>query len=132
MERVMHDGVKIEAWGSDKSFRCQKTLERHLESALQVVEKMEEADSEEVSERVAKARERAVRERKGRLEAALKELKPMQAAQSDPEKQLKARESTSNPEIRIMQQPGGGFAPSYNVQISTDAKAAVIMGLGGS
>ena len=29
-----------------------------------------------------------------------------------------------------MQQPGGGFAPSYNVQISTDAKAKVIVGLG--
>ena len=56
---------------------------------------MKEADSEEISERVAKARERAVRERKGRLEAALRVLKPMQAAQCDPE-------------ARIMQQLGGG------------------------
>ena len=29
-----------------------------------------------------------------------------------------------------MQQPGGGFAPGYNVQISTDAKATVIVGMG--
>ena len=130
LERVMHDGVKIEAGASDKSFRRQETLERHLESARQVVEKMKEADSEEVSERVAKARERAVRERKERLEAALRELKHMQAAQSDPEKRQKTRVSTTDPEARIMQQPGGGFAPSYNVQISTDAKATVIVGLG--
>jgi transposase len=130
LERVMHDGVKVEAGASDKSFRRQETLERHLESARQVVEKMKEADSEEVSERVAKARERAVRERKERLEAALRELKHIQAAQSDPEKRQKARVSTTDPEARIMQQPGGGFAPSYNVQISTDAEATVIVGLG--
>ena len=130
LERVMHDGVKIEAGASDKSFRRQGTLERHLESAREVVEKMKEADSEEVSERVVMARERAVRERKERLEAALRELKHMQAAQSDPQKRQKARVSTTDPEARIMQQPGGGFAPSYNVQISTDAKATVIVGLG--
>src|SRR3972149_4141753 len=96
----------------------------------EVGEKMEEADSEELSERVVKARERAVRERKERLEAALRELKHMQAAQSDPQKRQKARVSTTDPEGRIMQQPGGGFAPSYNVQISTDAQATVIVGLG--
>jgi hypothetical protein len=130
LERVMHDGVKVEAGPSDKSFRRQETLERHLESARQAVEEMKEGDSEEVSERVAKARERAVLERKGRLEAALRGLKPIQAAQSDPEKRQKSRVSTTDPEARIMQQPGRRVAPSYNAQISTDAKAAVIMGLG--
>jgi transposase len=130
LERVMHDGVKVEACAADKSFRRQATLERHLESARQVVEEMKEAGSEEVSERVAKARERAVREKKERLESALRELKHMQEVQSDPEKREKARASTTDPEARIMQQPGGGFAPGYNVQISTDAKAKVIVGLG--
>jgi transposase len=130
LKRVMHDGVKVEAGASDKSFRRQETLERHLESARQVVEEMKEAGSEEVSERVAKARERAVRERKERLESALRELKHMQAVQSDPEKRQKARVSTTDPEARIMQQPGGGFAPSYNVQISSDAQADLIVGIG--
>jgi transposase len=130
LERVMHDGVKIEAGVSDKSFRRQETLERHLETARQGVEEMKEADGEEVRERVAKARERAVRERKERLEVALRELQQMQAVQSDPEKRQKARVSTTDPEARIMQQPGGGFAPGYNVQISTDAKATVIVGMG--
>ena len=130
LERVMHDGVKVEAGASDKSFRRQETLERHLETARQVVEEMKEAGLEEVSERVAKARERAGRERKERLELAWRELQHMQAVQSDPEKRQKARVSTTDPEARIMQQPGGGFAPGYNVQISTDAKATVIVGMG--
>jgi hypothetical protein len=71
-----------------------------------------------------------VREKKEGLESALRELKHMQAVQSDPEKRQKARVSTTDPEARIMQQPGGGFAPSYNVQISSDAKADLIVGIG--
>jgi len=54
----------------------------------------------------------------------------MQEVRSDPEKKQKVRASTTDPEARIMQQPGGGFAPSYNVQISTDAKAVAIVGVG--
>jgi transposase len=133
LERVMHDGVKVEAGASDKSFRRQGTLERHLELAGQQVKDMKEmgeACSPEVRERVVKARERAVREKKERLEWALRELKHMQAVQSNPEKRQKARVSTTDPEARIMQQPGGGFAPSYNVQISSDAKADLIVGVG--
>jgi hypothetical protein len=129
----MHDGVKVEACAADKSFRRQATLERHLELAGQQVKEMKEmgeACSPEVSERMAKARERAVREKKERLESALRQLQRTQEGQSSPEKREKARASTTDPEARIMQQPGGGFAPGYNVQISTDAKATVIVGLG--
>jgi hypothetical protein len=64
LERVMHDGVKVEAGASDKSFRRQGTLERHLELAGQQVKEMTEmgeVGSPQVSERMAKARERAVR-----------------------------------------------------------------------
>jgi transposase len=134
LERVMHDGVKVEAWASDKSFRRQETLERHLELARQQVkemkEKEEEACSPQVREQVAKARERAVREKKERLASALRELKHIQEVQGDPERRQKARVSPTDPEARIMQQPGGGFAPSYNVQISSDAKADLIVGIG--
>jgi len=133
LERVMHDGVKVEACAADKSFRRPATLERHLELAGQQVKEMKEmgeACSPEVSERMAKARERAVREKKERLESALRQLQRIQEGQSSPEKREKARASTTDPESRIMQQSGGGFASSYNVQISTDAKATVIVGLG--
>lgn len=134
LERVMHDGVKVEACASDKSFRRQETLERHMDLARQQVKEMkareEEAGGQEIRERVAKARERAVRERRERLEMALRELKEVQAGKSDPQKRQKARASTTDPEARIMQQRGGGFAPGYNVQISSDAKADVIVGMG--
>jgi transposase len=134
LERVMHDGVKVEACASDKSFRCQETLERHMDLARQQVKEMKEREDEagglEVSERVAKARERAVRERRERLDLALRELKEVQAVKSDPQKRQKARVSTTDPEARIMQQPGGGYGPGYNVQISSDAKADLIVGMG--
>jgi hypothetical protein len=71
-----------------------------------------------------------VREKKERLESALKQLHRIQEDQSSPEKKEKARASTTDPEARIMQQPGGGFAPGYNVQISSDAKADLIVGVG--
>ena len=44
LERVMHEGVKVEAWAADKSFRRQETLERHLELARQQVKEMKEKE----------------------------------------------------------------------------------------
>jgi hypothetical protein len=40
------------------------------------------------------------------------------------------RVSTSDPEARVMKQAGGGFAPSYNVQIDTDAANGVVVAVG--
>jgi hypothetical protein len=39
------------------------------------------------------------------------------------------RISETDPDGRIMKQPDGGFAPSYNVQITTDAANAIIVGV---
>ena len=36
----------------------------------------------------------------------------------------------TDPDARIMKQSDGGYAPSYNIQISTDAAAGVIIGVG--
>jgi hypothetical protein len=82
---------------------------------------------EESSRRAAKARERAQRERKERLEQALEEFN--QLAEQDKDKEHR-RVSTSDPEARVMKQPGGGYAPSYNVQIDTDAKNGVVVAVG--
>ena len=38
--------------------------------------------------------------------------------------------STSDPQARVMKQADGGFAPSYNVQLDTDAADAVIVAVG--
>ncbi len=106
LKRVMHDGTKIKASAADKSFRRQQTLEAHLEQAQKQIETMGDPRSEQLSQRVAQARKKA----KGK------------------EKQLRA--STSDPQARNMIQAKGAFGPGYNIQISTDAKAKVIVALG--
>ena len=129
LKRVMHDGTKVKANAADKSFRREGTLQKHLEAARQQVEEMGDPCSEELNEHVAKARERAVREKQQRLEAALEQLQQLQGGVRS-KKQKPPRVSTTDPEARIMKQSDGGFAPNYNVQISSDAKADLIVGIG--
>ena len=74
------------------------------------------------------ARQRAAREREQRLEAALQELEQIRAAKREDKDQ--ARASQSDPQARIMKQSDGGYAPSYNVQLSTEASHRIIVGAG--
>ncbi len=129
LERVMHDGTKVKACASDKSFHRKATLQDHLRLARAQVEQMGDPESEEVSERVAKARQRAVREKQERLQEALKALEQIEASRSKEEKE-KTRASSTDPDARVMLQAKGAYGPSYNAQISTDAKAKIIVGVG--
>ena len=124
LERVMQDGTKIKAFAADHSFRREATLREHLEKAREQVEQMGDPAAEELTQRVAKARQRALREKQQRLDSALKQLPQIQATTLS-----EARASSSDPEARIMASKGG-FAPGYNVQISTDAAAKIIVGVG--
>lgn len=56
------------------------------------------------------------------------ELKKIQQAKEASERE-QARVSLSEPEARLMKHGDNAFAPSYNVQISTDAKEKVIVGV---
>jgi len=125
MKRVMQDGTKIRAAASSSSFRREETLREHLKLAEEQIRIMGSPDSEELSQRVLQARQRAAREKKQQLELALKELKKIEEDRRDSEKA--ARASTSDPEARIMKQADGGFAPSYNVQICTEASNKFIV-----
>ena len=129
LERVMHDGTKVKACASDKSFHRKTTLEGHLQLAREQVEQMGDPGSEELSQRVAKARQRALKERQERLEEALKAMEQMEASRSKEDKE-KTRASSTDPDARVMLQAKGAYGPSYNVQISTDAKAKIIVGVG--
>jgi transposase len=130
LERVMHDGSKVKAYAGVDTFRREEKLRAHLEAARQQVEQMgDPRTAEEVSPRVAKARQRAARDKQQRLEKALEELEEIRASKSSLEEKKKVRVSTTDPEARIMKQPDGGFAPSYNAQITTDAKEKVIVGV---
>jgi transposase len=129
LERVMHDGTKVKACASDKSFHRKATLQDHLRLAREQVEQMGDPESEQVSEGVAKARQRALREKQEHLQEALKALEQIEASRSKEEKE-KTRASSTDPDARIMLQAKGAYGPSYNAQISTDAKAKIIVGVG--
>jgi len=127
LERVMHDGTKIKACAGADSFRREERLQEHLEAARQQVAAMADPREEEPARKRA-ARERAVRERQQRLEQALAEVQKVRAAKRADKEQ--ARASQSDPQARIMKQSDGGYAPSYNVQLSTEASNRIIVGAG--
>lgn len=128
MKQITQDGTKVKAQAGSRSFRREERILQHLELARQQVEAMGDPQSEELSQRVIQARKRASRERTQRLEDALKELEQLQKARAASEKD-QVRISETDPEARVMKQANGGFAPSYNVQISTDAANGIIVGV---
>jgi hypothetical protein len=120
----------VKACASDKSFHRKATLEDHLRLAREQVEQMGDPESEELSQRVAKAQERALREKQQRLQEAIRALEQMEVSRSEASEQKETRASSTDPEARVMLQAKGAYGPSYNVQISTDAGAKIIVGVG--
>ncbi len=129
LERVMNDGTKIKAQASRQSFKGGKRIREHLAAARRHVEVLEKQAEEDVGQKLGRAGERAVRESEARLEAALAEFEKLREEKPEvPEEKL--RVSISEPEARKMKQPDGGYAPSYNVQISTDQAPGIIVAAG--
>ena len=129
LERVMHDGTRIGAAASGNTFRSEETLREHLRLAKEQVAAMGDPRLEPAdNQRQAKAQQRAKRERQQRLETAVQQLEKLKAERTTNKRSPRA--STSDPEARVMKRPGGGFEPSYNVQVSTDAAAGLIVGVG--
>src|SRR5271157_172317 len=131
LERMMQDGTKVKAAASPASFHREATLRQHLEEARERVRQMGEPrqDQPERSARQRQAQERAAREKLQRLEQSLEERQKVraEAASTDP---AACRASATAPEARKMKQAvGGGFAPSYNVQLMTDAAQDLIVGV---
>ncbi|MBI4873437.1 MAG: hypothetical protein HY822_02250 [Acidobacteria bacterium] len=71
----------------------------------------------------------AAREREQRLEQAVEELKSLQGEKKTEEEKAAVRVSLSDPPARIMKHGDGAMGPAYNVQISTDGKQKVIVGV---
>ena len=124
LERVAHDGTKIRASASRRSFKgqegleeCKKLAEEHLQAIKQ------QAADPQLSAQQRQARKRAAQKRVERLRRAEEVLQ-----REVEQKGKKARASVSDPDARVMRQgDDGGFAPSYNAQISTDARHGVIL-----
>jgi len=128
LEQVMQDGMKVKASASGNSFHREKTLRAHLEAAQQRVQAMGDPREEGADRRTRAARERAAREKVARLEQALQELQKVQAAPQARAEKWERRASQTDPEARVMKQGDGGYAPSHNVQVSTDGAHGVIVG----
>jgi transposase len=129
LERVMHDGTKIRAQAGADTFRREKSLREHLERARQVVEQMGNPQAEAPKRnRGQAARERAARERSERLDEAMKQWEALTAAAGSPEEKSEVRVSLTEPEARRMRHGDNAIAPSYNAQITTEAKNKIIVG----
>jgi len=128
LEQVVHDGTKVKAAASGKSFHREKTLRAHLEAAQQRVQAMGDPRDEAATRGSERARERAAREKVERLTQALEELKKVQAAPEGRAEPSERRASATDAEARNMKQGDGGYAPSHNVQISTDTAHSIIVG----
>jgi transposase len=128
MKRITQDGTKVKAQAGADSFRREQRIRQHLQLAREQVEAMGRPESEEESQRVSQARKRATRDRQQRLQEALHELEQIQKVRAESESD-QVRVSETDPEARVMKHADGGFAPSYNVQISTDAAAGIIVGV---
>jgi len=129
LERVMHDGTKIKACAAGDSFRRDERIRSHLEAARAHIDTMSDPDAEP-SARQRAARERARRERAERLEQAAGELTKIRETKAGEAAKQQARASETDPEARIMKMGDGGYAPAYNVQLSTDAAHGLIVGVG--
>ena len=125
LDQVTLDGTKIKACASGKSFHREGTLQAHLEKAREVVKQLEKAGEEEESKR--QAEEQRARAKVERLQLALEEMKKLREQKKAEEDKREARVSTSDPEARVMKQNDGGFAPSYNVQITSDTAQGLIV-----
>lgn len=126
LQRITQDGTKIKACASSKSFRREEKIRSHLELARKQVAEMGDPRESDGKKR-AMARARGLRDRRKRLEKALEELPKVRAVKKSEEGRRNARVSETDPEARIMKQGGGGFAPSYNVQLSVDAAHDIIL-----
>lgn len=134
--RVAQDGMRVRASAGEGSFRRRKKLNKLLAAAEDRVATLKRQLHDEEGETPARkraAQERAARERVERIERALNELKEIEAmrAQQKGGKRSRSqpRASITDAEARKMRMGDGGFRPAYNVQLATDTKSQVIVGV---
>lgn len=135
LDLVAHDGTKIRAQAGGDTFRRERTLERETAKAQQLVEELERERKEtgeqggEQQRRREKARQRAAQERLARMKQAAEELEKIRQGKKTEQEKADARVSLSEPEARMMQHGDRALAPSYNVQLSTDAEQKIVVGV---
>lgn len=130
MEHVAQDGMRVRASAGAASFHRQPSLAETLaaaEAQLAALRQELASDSAAGTRRQQAARLRAARERQARVAQALARTMELDAQRSDDAGP--GRASSSDPDARVMKQGDGGFRPSYNVQLATDAGSQIIVGV---
>jgi len=141
LDEVTQDGLRVRAAAGASSFRSGKILREELEKAKRMVEQLkqeQESDHDASNRRIQAARERAVRERKERVEAALAKQGELVAERERRAKTNKAkvakqkepRASSTDAEARNMKLADGGFRPAYNCQICAVGDGQVVVAVG--
>ena len=131
LELVAHDGTKIRAQAGADTFRREKTLQKEIDRARQMVEELERQGETEGSGNARReaAQQRVARERSERMKLAAEELEKIRAGKEHEQERAEARVSLTEPEARLMKHGDNAYAPSYNVQLSTDAAHALVVGV---
>ena len=127
LERVTVDGTKVRACVNKKTFSRAQKIQEHLKVARAHVEAMQQEEAEQERRgRHAAAQRRAARERVERLEAALKEVERLQTEKKW-ERDKPCQASTTDADAQFMHTSDHGLAPSYNVQLTADAKNKLVI-----
>lgn len=134
LHRVTQDGTKVRANAGSASFKREETLRRLLKEAEEQLRAVDRAANDGIgSERKKAAELRAAEDRAARLEQALATLPLIRTPKAEKKrkdkkkKQSERRVSFTDPDARIMKDGGGGFRPSFNVQLATEEKSGLII-----
>jgi len=130
---MLQDGTKVKAVAGKASLHRRKTMEKRLKQARKVMRELDRRAAEETGEGADRkqeaAQKRAAEEAVKRASAALEKIKKLQASAA-PRERDEVRVSASEPEARKMKHADGSWAPSYNVQVSTEAQSRMITAIG--
>jgi len=132
LHTLLLDGTKVKAVAGNGSLHRRKTLEKRLRKARKVVRELDRraaSEPEPADERQRAAQARAAREALERAQAAMEKLAQLEAVTA-PADRPQLRVSSSEADARRMKQGDGGIAPSYNVQVTTEARSRIIVGIG--
>ena len=141
VQSVAVDGLRVRASAGSGSFRSGERLAELYGAAKEAVDQLRAEVEEDPgsAERRTKARRQAVAEdRLRRLDEAVqahaeaedrREEADREQRRKKPRDDKPARASTSDPQARVMKMGDGGYRPAYNVQITTAAEGAHIIGV---
>ena len=143
VSRVSQDGVRVRVHAGASSFRRKQRLQELLQQAKEHVRELRrQVDSPEYARLRARqkaAQQRAAVEKQQRLEQAIAQLPELERRQQVAQKRAgkgeygqkigkrQNRVSTTDPEMRRMKMPNGGFNPAVNVQLATDTESRAIL-----